>query len=118
MTGFAQRAGAAMFQASRETTSGVASRRPLMLPPLVTLRHRNDVEGWAVQDHVGAFARGIDIHAEAVERGKAGVGESRTHHAVPGCGAAACADVVVACSGSYSPASSLRRKSFPTGDFG
>jgi len=34
ITGFAQRAGAAMFQASRETISGVASRKPSILPPL------------------------------------------------------------------------------------
>ena len=53
-------------------------------PQLVALRHGNDVEGRAVQDHVGALARGIDVHAEAVERGKARVGESRTHRAVPG----------------------------------
>src|SRR4051812_28181702 len=34
ITGFAQRAGAAIFQASFETVSGRASRKPLMLPPL------------------------------------------------------------------------------------
>ena len=33
ITGLEQRAGAAMFQASLETVSGVASMKPLMLPP-------------------------------------------------------------------------------------
>ena len=48
-------------------------------PQLVALRHRNDVERRAVEDHVGALARGIDLDAKAVERGEARVGESRTH---------------------------------------
>src|SRR5438105_3352879 len=34
ITAFAQRAGAATFQASFDTVSGRASRKPLMLPPL------------------------------------------------------------------------------------
>ena len=130
-----------MFQASLETVSGVASRKPLMLPPeekcspiarstmmrtrvvlverlehqakLVALRHRDDVERRPVEDDVGALARRVDLDAEAVERGEAGIGEGRRwlmqRFLV---GAAAF------CSGSYSPATSMRRSSLPTGDFG
>ena len=71
---------------------------------LIALRHRHDVERRPVEDHVGALARGIDLDAEAVERREARIGESR-HAAVP-------------FSISYSPATSLRRSSLPTGDFG
>jgi hypothetical protein len=52
-------------------------------PQLVALRHRNDVQRRTVEDHIGALAHGIDLHAKAVERGKARVGESRTHRIVP-----------------------------------
>ena len=103
ITGLEQRAGAAMFQASFDTFSGRASMKPLMLPPLekcspiarstmmrtrefsssalehqpklVALRHRDDVERRPVEDDVGALARGIDLDAEAVERGEAGIVE-------------------------------------------
>src|SRR2546425_13352787 len=73
---------------------------------LLALRHRHDVERRPVEDYVGAFARGIDLDAEAIECGKARVGE-RGHAAVS-----------FDCSISYSPATSLRRNSLPTRDFG
>src|ERR1044072_7801121 len=140
ITGLAQRAGAAMFQASFETVSGVACMKPLMLPPeeecsptarstitraravmrverhehqakLAALRHRHDVEGRPVEDHVGALACFVDLDAESVECRKARIDEGhRSHAAVPRCGGI--------CSTSYSPATSLRRNSLPTGGFG
>src|SRR5436305_2412267 len=134
ITGFEQRAGAAMFQASFDTVSGLASRKPLMLPPeekcsptarstimrmrvlverlehepkLVALRHRDDVERRPVEDHLRALAALVDPDAKAIERREARIGEGRVHAAVS-----------LDCSISYSPAMSLRRKSLPTGDFG
>jgi hypothetical protein len=85
-----------MFQASFDTCSGEASRKPLMLPPeekcspaarstitrtclfverleheakLIALSHLDDVEQRPLQDHVGAFARGVDLDTEAIECG-------------------------------------------------
>ena len=75
---------------------------------LVALRHRHDVERRPVEDHVGALARRVDLDAEAVERREARIGESRVHAAVSSRFASI----------SYSPATSLRRNSLPTGDFG
>ena len=90
MTGLRQRAGAAMFQARRETCSGEASRKPRISPPLekcppcpqyddadprvgverlehgtqlLTLGHRDDIERRAVEDHIGALPRGIATSA-------------------------------------------------------
>src|ERR1044072_5668756 len=78
---------------------------------LVALRHRHDVEGRPVEDHVGALARFVDLDAEPVECRKARIDEGhRSHAAVPRCGGI--------CSTSYSPATSLRRNSLPTGGFG
>ena len=96
MTGFEQRAGAAMFQARRDTCSGEASRKPRISPPLekcspiarthddahrglgverlersaqlVALRHRNDVQGRPVEHDVGALALGVGLDAKPVER--------------------------------------------------
>jgi hypothetical protein len=93
-----QRAGAATFQASWLTCSGVAARKPLMSPPLekcspagraatitrtafvgvqrlegdaqlLTRQHADDVERRAVEHDVGALAGGVDLDAEAVELG-------------------------------------------------
>src|SRR5262249_9895992 len=77
---------------------------------LVALRHCDDVERRPVEHDVGALVRGVDLDAETVERGQARIGEciGFTHAAVP------CPSF----SGSYSPATSLRRSSLPTGDFG
>ena len=82
-------------------------------PKLVALRHRHDVERRPVEDDVGALARLVDLDAEAVERGEAGIVEDGggAHAAVP------CERGAVR-SGSYSPATSSRRNSLPTGDFG
>ena len=102
ITGFAQRAGAAMFHASFETCSGDASRKPLMSPPLekcspcprttmtrtrvvrverlerdaqlLAREHADDVERRPVEDDVGAFARRVDLDTEAVEVGGQGGG--------------------------------------------
>ena len=121
---------------------------------LVALRHRHHVERRPVEDDVGALARLVDLDAEAVERGEAGVGEGHWGHVVvpdrdpvmagldpaihalrhviervspakTGHDVAARASAPArflrreGCrSGSYSPATSRRRSSLPTGDFG
>src|SRR5262245_8035155 len=80
---------------------------------LVALRHGHHVERRAIEDHVGALARFVDFDAEAVERFQAGVLEhDRCIHAAVPCERRALF------SGWYSPATSRRRKSLPTGDFG
>src|SRR6185436_14568179 len=82
-------------------------------PQLVALRHRHHVERRPVEDDVGALARFVDLDAEAVERGEAGVIEDDgAHAAVP------CERGGAFRSSSYSPATSSRRNSLPTGDFG
>jgi hypothetical protein len=91
-----------MFQASLETCSGDASRKPLMSPPLekcspcarstitrtagfsssdsnnqpqlVALGHGDDVVGRAVQHDVCALALGVDLDAEAIQLLEQGLG--------------------------------------------
>src|SRR5262249_18838615 len=83
-------------------------------PQLVALRHFDDVERRAVEHDVGALLLGIQFHAEAVELRQARVGKyDRGHAALP-----SWCELMPAFSRSYSPATSLRRKSLPTGDFG
>jgi hypothetical protein len=81
---------------------------------LVALGHLDDVERGPVEDHVSAFARCIDLDAEAVERGKPRIGEGHR------CAHALGPDFWARSGGSrrYSPATSLRRSNLPTGDFG
>jgi hypothetical protein len=74
---------------------------------LIALPHFDDVERRPVENDVGAFAGRIDLDAKAVQRLQTRIGEF-THAAVPLRGE----------TDSYSPATSLRRSSFPTGDFG
>src|SRR5579862_4640294 len=74
---------------------------------LIALRHFDDVERRPVENDVGAFAGRIDLDAKTVEGLQTRIGKF-THAAVPLRGE----------TGSYSPATSLRRSSFPTGDFG
>src|SRR5580700_5630239 len=74
---------------------------------LVALPHFDDIERRAVENNVGAFAGRIDLDAKAVEGLQTRVGKF-THAAVPLRGETV----------SYSPATSLRRRSLPTGDFG
>src|SRR5262249_34971973 len=78
---------------------------------LIALRHGDDIERRPVEHHVGAFMFGVEFDAETVERGKARVdeGEGLHHAAVP---------FSAGTSAAYSPATSLRRSSLPTGDFG
>src|SRR5580693_296572 len=73
---------------------------------LIALPHFDDVERRPVENDVGAFARRIDLDAKAVEGLQARVGKF-AHAAVPLRGETV----------SYSPATSLRRSSLPTGDF-
>ena len=40
-------------------------------PQLVALRHRDDVEGRAVEDDIGALMRRVDLDLETVELGEA-----------------------------------------------
>ena len=47
---------------------------------LVALRHGDDVERRAIEDHVGALARGVDLDAKAVERRQARIGERHGLH--------------------------------------
>ena len=81
---------------------------------LIALPHLDDVERRPVEHHVGALARGVDLDAKAVEflvlQTRVG---KRGHAAVPCWRAAGEAG-----SAAYSPATSLRRRSLPTGDFG
>src|SRR5580692_10645 len=74
---------------------------------LVALPHFDDVERRPVENDIGAFAGRVDLDAKAVQRLQSRIGKF-THAAVPLRGE----------TGSYSPATSLRRSSFPTGDFG
>jgi hypothetical protein len=74
---------------------------------LIALSHFDDVERRPVENDVGAFARRIDVDAKAVEGLQTRI-EKFTHAAVP----------LRVETGSYSPATSLRRSSLPTGDFG
>src|SRR5580693_2324815 len=80
---------------------------------LIALPHLDDVKRRPVEHHVGALARGVDFDAKAVELLvlQTRIGQ-RAHAAVP------CWRVGEAGSAVYSPATSLRRRSFPTGDFG
>src|SRR5580693_6361473 len=74
---------------------------------LIALPHFDNVERRAVENDVGAFAGRIDLDPKAVEGLQTRIGKF-THAAVPLRGETV----------SYSPATSLRRSSFPTGDFG
>src|SRR5580704_8558782 len=74
---------------------------------LIALPHLDDVERRPVENDVGAFAGRIDLDPKAVEGLQTRVGKF-THAAVPLRGETV----------SYSPATSLRRSSLPTGDFG
>src|SRR5215470_5419024 len=82
---------------------------------LVALGHLDDIERRPVEDDVSPFERAVDLDAEAIERGQARVGEWQrcTHAGVPF--STLCGGL---CSGSHSPATSRRRMSLPTGDFG
>src|SRR5579862_1476278 len=80
---------------------------------LIALPHLDDVERRPVKHHVGALARGVDLDTEAVELLVLQTQiRQRAHAAVP------CWRAGEAGSAAYSPATSLRRNSFPTGDFG
>src|SRR5580704_5590989 len=74
---------------------------------LIALPHFDNVERRPVEDDIGAFAGRVDLDAKAVEGLQTRIGKF-THAAVPLRGE----------TGSYSPATSLRRSSLPTGDFG
>src|SRR5271168_741068 len=78
---------------------------------LIALSHFDDVQGRPVEHHIGAFARRIDLDAKAVELLQTRIGKW-AHAAVP------CWRELAAGAASYSPATSLRRSSLPTGDFG
>src|SRR6185312_13189795 len=80
---------------------------------LIALRHLDHIERRTIEDDVGALLLGVHFHLEAVERGEARIGKChRGHAAVPSwC-------ELLAFSDSYSPATSLRRNSLPTGDLG
>ena len=75
---------------------------------LVALRHFDDVERRPVEDDVGALLGDVEFDLEAVERRETRIVEDHFAHAV----------VPVGASISNSPATSLRRRSLPTGDFG
>src|SRR5215467_15732594 len=62
MTGFRQRAGAAMFQARRETCSAEASRKPEISPPL---------------EKCSPAARSLSLHPAVAEVAVAGVPDER-----------------------------------------
>src|SRR5580704_7913924 len=74
---------------------------------LIALPHFDDIERRPVENDIGAFAGRIDLDTKAVEDLQTRIGKF-THAAVPLRGE----------TGSYSPATSLRRSSLPTGDFG
>src|SRR5579875_1598384 len=77
-------------------------------PQLVTLGHLDDVERRSVEDDVRALLAIVELDQKAIERLETRIGESHhAHAAVPCCPSA-----------SNSPATSLRRRSFPTGDLG
>ena len=76
---------------------------------LIALTHFDDVQRRPVQHDIGALAPRIDFDAEAIELLQTRIGKRR-HAAVP----CWCETVSL----SYSPATSLRRSNFPTGDFG
>src|SRR4029077_6335345 len=83
-------------------------------PQLIALWHLDDVERRPVEDNIGAFLSDIDFHTEADECGAAWVGRGHRHlAAVPLSGKSGGALSV-----SYSPATSFRRRSLPTGDLG
>src|SRR6476469_9945961 len=83
-------------------------------PQLIALWHRNDIERRPVEDDIRPLLSNIDFHTKTVKCGKARVGQSHGRHAVvPLSG-----KLAGLLSGSYSPATSFRRRSFPTGDFG
>ena len=89
-------------------------------PQLIALRHRNDVVGRPVEDDVGALMRLVDFDLETVELAEPGIGEIRR---VRTCSFLS-VDIVrprlraARVRAAYSPATSRRRSSFPTGDFG
>src|SRR5262249_18548049 len=82
---------------------------------LIALGHFDDIERRPVEDDGGSLPGRVNLDAEAMERGKARVGERQQP-------AHTCDPFWVvsggACSASYSPATSLRRSSLPTGDLG
>src|SRR5450830_414482 len=80
-------------------------------PQLVALRHLDHVERRAMNNDIRALLRGVQLNREAIEGREVRIVKShRGHAAVP------CEHALF--SASNSPATSLRRKSFPTGDFG
>src|SRR5262249_42504156 len=81
---------------------------------LVALRHRDDVERRPVEGDVGAPALRGGLDPEAVQLGEAGRREGLRAHAAFSCPGPAPGSR----SASYSPATSLRRSSLPTGDLG
>src|SRR5581483_6873354 len=83
---------------------------------LVALRHAHHVERRAGEDDVAAFARGVHFDAKAVglvEQSGRGMSERHGFSFNEAVGSAPAEG-----SRSYSPAISLRRRIFPTGDFG
>jgi hypothetical protein len=80
---------------------GISIERLEHRAQFLALGHRNDVERWPVEDHVGALPLGIQLQAEAFEAfGEPWHQPRRIAHAIP------------------SDATSRRRKILPTGDFG
>src|SRR5277367_1347984 len=84
-------------------------------PQLIALSHFDNIERRPVQHDIGALARGIDLDAETVELLQTQIGKP-SHAVVPCWRDGAIADGED--STVYSPATSLRRRSLPTGDFG
>ena len=89
---------------------------------LIACAHRDDVVGRSREDDVGAFIARIELHVEAVEFSEARIGEGKGFGHVSVFHVSFFpwihAGVVSVGSASYSPATSRRRRSFPTGDFG
>ena len=89
---------------------------------LIAGSHRDHVVGRPCEDDVRALAGFIELDMEAVELGKARIGEGHClgHRSIFHLGVFLCTYAVVVSAGStsYSPATSRRRRSFPTGDFG
>jgi len=80
-------------------------------PQLIALGHFDHVERRAMKDDIRALLPGVQFNREAVECREARIVESQRSHAAVPCERALS-------STSNSPATSLRRRSFPTGDFG
>src|SRR5581483_8928653 len=91
--------------------AGVLVERLENQAQLVALRHLDHIERGAVEDDVRALLALVELHGKAVERRKAGIGETHDGHAA------------VPCewdwsSPTNSPAVSFLRNSLPTGERG